>query len=100
MSVITCKHQRRRLPLSPVESNDCPKLELSGAWELTCTEHALSFGEGKVPNVLFLMETKQTVEEMRWIQGELHYDSMLAVPCLKRRGGLAVLWKNEVDLHI
>ena len=54
----------------------------------------------KAPNVLFLMETKQTVEEMRWIQGELHYDSMLAIPCLERRGGLAMLWKNEVDLHI
>ena len=25
---------------------------------------------------------------------------MLAVPCLERRGGLAMLWKNEVDLHI
>ena len=54
----------------------------------------------KAPSVLFLMETKQTVEEMRWIQGELHYDSMLAIPCLERRGGLAMLWKNEVDLHI
>ena len=54
----------------------------------------------KAPNILFLMETKQTVEEMKWIQGELHYDSMLAVPCLGRRGGLAMLWKNEMDLHI
>ena len=34
----------------------------------------------KAPNILFLMETKQNVEEMKWIQGELHYDSMLAVP--------------------
>ena len=24
----------------------------------------------------------------------------LAVPCLGRRGGLAMLWKNEMDLHI
>ena len=46
------------------------------------------------------METKQTVEEMRWVQGELHYDSMLVVSCLGRRGGLAMLWNNDVDLHI
>ena len=25
---------------------------------------------------------------------------MLAVPCLGRRGGLAKLWKEEVDLNI
>ena len=54
----------------------------------------------KAPNILFLMETKQTVEEMRWVQGELHYDSMLAVSRLGRRGGLAMLWNNDVDLHI
>ena len=46
------------------------------------------------------MEKKQIVKEMRWVQGELHYDSMLAVSCLGRRGGLAMLWNNDVDLHI
>ena len=46
------------------------------------------------------MEKKQIVEEMRWVQGELHYDSMLAISCLGRRGGLAMLRNNDVDLHI
>ncbi|KAK9984457.1 hypothetical protein SO802_033982 [Lithocarpus litseifolius] len=54
----------------------------------------------KAPNILFLIETKQTVEEMRRVQGELHYDSMLAISCLGRKGGLAMLWNNDVDLHI
>ena len=54
----------------------------------------------KAPNILFVMETKQTVEEMRGVQGELHYDSMLAISCLGRRGGLAMLWNNDLDLHI
>lgn len=54
----------------------------------------------KVPDVLFLMEMKQIVEEMRNIQAELHYDSMLAVPCVRRAGGLAMLWKAYVNLHI
>ena len=42
----------------------------------------------KAPNVLFLMETKQTVDEMRKTQADLKYDSMLAVPCVHRAGGL------------
>ena len=46
------------------------------------------------------METKQTVEEMRRIQNDLQFDSLVAVPCLRRWGGLAMLWKVDVDLHI
>ena len=37
---------------------------------------------------------------MRWIQNELHFDAMLVIPCSGRRGGLAMLWKEEVDLNI
>ena len=51
----------------------------------------------KAPYVLFLMETKQTVEEMK---KDLRYDGMLAVPCVWRAGGLAMLWKSEVALDI
>ena len=54
----------------------------------------------KAPEVLFMMETKRTVDEMKWIQNEIHFGAMLAVPCLGRRGGLAMLWKDEVDLNI
>ena len=54
----------------------------------------------KAPKVLFLMETKQLVEEMRRIQADLPYRCMLIVPSEQRRGGLALLWKEDVDLHI
>ena len=54
----------------------------------------------KTPNVLFLMETKQIVDEMKKIQVDLHYDSMLVIPCVHRAGGLAMLWKDDVDLHV
>ena len=54
----------------------------------------------KAPKVLFSMETKRIVEEMRWIQEDLPYRCMLAVPCTQCRGGLALLWKEEVNLHI
>ena len=58
----------------------------------------------KRPKIIFLMETKQTVEEMRKVKEELHYQGGLFVPCDRswggRRGGLAMLWKDEVNLHI
>ena len=54
----------------------------------------------KAPKILFLMETKRTVEEMQWIQEDLPYRCMLAMPCTQRRGGLALLWKEEIKLHI
>ena len=46
------------------------------------------------------METKQIVDEMKKIQVDLHYDSMLAIPCVRRANGLAMLWKDDVDLHV
>ena len=54
----------------------------------------------KAPNVLFFMEIKRIVEEMRWIQEDLPYRCMLAMPSTQRKGGLALLWKEEVNLHI
>ena len=40
------------------------------------------------------------MDEMRNIQADLHYDSMLAVLCVRRVGGIAMLWKADVDLHV
>ena len=54
----------------------------------------------KAPKVLFLMETKQSIDEMRQIQAELLYHCMLPVPSIQRSGELAMLWMEEVDLHI
>lgn len=54
----------------------------------------------KALKVLFLMETKQTVDKIKKIQAYLHYNSMLAVLCVRRPGGLAMLWKDDVDLHV
>ena len=55
-------------------------------------------------NVLFLIETKKKkkkyVEEMKRIQDDLHYPWMFAVSSEGRIGGLAMLWKDETNLHI
>lgn len=40
------------------------------------------------------------MNEMKKIQADLRYDNMLTVPRIHRAGGLATLWKEEVNLHI
>ena len=54
----------------------------------------------KRPTVLFLMETKLLVDEMIPIRDELGYQSMLAVPSVRRSGGLALFWKDGVTVRI
>lgn len=51
-------------------------------------------------NVLFLIETKKYVEEMKRIQDDLHYPWMFVVSSEGKIGGLAMLWKDETNLHI
>ena len=46
------------------------------------------------------METKQSLEEMKWIQNDLPYRCMFVVPSVRCSGGLALLWMEEIDLHI
>ena len=58
----------------------------------------------KKPKIVFLMETKQTIDEIRKLKEDLHFIGGLVVPRDRswggRRGGLAMLWKDDVDLHI
>lgn len=48
----------------------------------------------KAPKIVFLMETKQTVDEMRKIKDELNFQGELVVPCDGSWGGLVMLWKE------
>ena len=54
----------------------------------------------KTLKVLFLMETKKFVEEIWRIKANLPYHCMLVVLSLRRRGCLALLWIEKVDLHV
>ena len=50
--------------------------------------------------MLFLMETKLSMQEMIPISDELGYRSMLAIPSVRRSGGLAMLWTDDVMVNI
>lgn len=54
----------------------------------------------KALKILFLIGTKQSIDEMQRIKEGLPYRGMLAVLSIRRSGGLALLWMEEVNLHI
>ena len=92
-----------RLIPSPAKHNDCPKLELSRVLEPPCRHYTFSLIREKAPKVFFFffcMETKQTMDKMKKIQANLHYDSVIAILCVHRAGGLAMLWKVDIELHV
>lgn len=54
----------------------------------------------KALTVLFLMETKRSIAEMRKICGDLNFQSVFVVPSDGRSGGLGMFWKADCNLHI
>ena len=54
----------------------------------------------KDPKLVFLMETKFVVSEMDGIKRNLERQQGLVVPSIKRAGGLALLWRNTLQVDI
>ena len=56
--------------------------------------------EEKKPSVVFLMETRLRTAKMEIIRGKLGFFSMLVVDLVGKNGGLALLWKEEVEVEV
>ena len=52
------------------------------------------------PKVVFLMETKAKNRRMERIKNIIGLENGLFVPCVGRKGGLAMLWARDIDLKI
>ena len=52
------------------------------------------------PQVLFLMETKRKSNEMEWLRAKWGFDNCLTVECIRRGGGLALLWLKLAQVEI
>ena len=52
------------------------------------------------PRVLFLMETKAKNKRMERIKNRIGLPNGLFVPCVGRKGGLAMLCARDIDLEI
>lgn len=56
--------------------------------------------KAKGPNLVFLMETKKKNSYIEKIRCRLKFENMFLVPRRHLSGGLALFWRNELDLHI
>ncbi|XP_062174673.1 uncharacterized protein LOC133879886 [Alnus glutinosa] len=54
----------------------------------------------KKPHFVFLMETKMMKHKMEFLRNKLGFDSLFAVDCKGRSGGLILLWNSDVQLEI
>ena len=52
------------------------------------------------PKVVFVIETKAKNRRMERIKNKIGLANGLIVPCVGRKGGLALLWTREIDLEI
>ncbi|WOK98054.1 hypothetical protein Cni_G06764 [Canna indica] len=60
----------------------------------------LQYVRSKNPEIIFLTETRRTVNEMEKIRILLGMDSCLAVDAVGRGGGLALLWNDSVTMEV
>ena len=53
----------------------------------------------KNPVVIFLVETKASIDRMKGFQNKLGFTQGIIVPSDGRSGGLALLWREGMDIH-
>jgi exonuclease III len=51
------------------------------------------------PDVFFLSETKAVREKLEWLRWKLGMPNMIVKDCSGQSGGLAMFWKNEVNVR-
>ena len=56
--------------------------------------------KAKGPRVIFLMETRKKKSYLERLRCRLKFDNMFIVPRRNLGGGLALLWNNDLNLHI
>ena len=52
------------------------------------------------PDVLFLSETKLVRARMEWLRWKMGMTNMLVKDCEGQSGGLALFWKNVINLKL
>ncbi|XP_075654591.1 uncharacterized protein LOC142624738 [Castanea sativa] len=56
--------------------------------------------KAKAPKVIFLMEIRKKNSYFERLRCRLKYDNLFIVPRKKLGGGLALLWNNDLNLHV
>ena len=91
---------QRRLYASPADHNELHSLELLWLGN-PCTVQELTWMvREKDPSALFLIETWADDPQLELLRIQLHFSNKLVVPRRNKRGGLALFWKQDLDLQI
>ena len=52
------------------------------------------------PSIVFLMETKSREGYLKKLCAKLHLENVFIVPRINTSGGLALYWRNDIDLKV
>jgi exonuclease III len=59
----------------------------------------LDIQEKEEPDLLFLSETKMVKEKIEWMKWKMGMPNMIVNDCSGQSGGLALFWKNDVNVR-
>ena len=85
---------------SHIGSNEYHKLELPRAWDPGVVQALKKAIRKEDPSLVFLMETQLIGSEMKKLQQEVGLLQGLFVNSVGRKGGLALLWKFDIQVEL
>jgi hypothetical protein len=94
------KFVRWRLIISPTNHHEFTKLELQGLGNPRTVQDLCRLVKEKRPDMVFLMETKLQIARLESLKLKLGFDCVFVVDCKGRSGGLALFWKEELQVVI
>ena len=86
--------------MQPAITNEFHILELLWAWEPTYREGVEVVVQAKDPSAVFLAETWADVARLKEIKHNLDFENLFFVERTNRGGGLALYWRNSIDLKV
>ena len=89
-----------RLLGSPVDHHELHHLELSWFGMTTCSSRTHRIGEETFSLHCILVETKAKDDYVKKLKSKLQLGNVHIVPQHNTGGGLALFWKNEINISI
>lgn len=80
--------------------HDYFELELSGAWEPQTIRKLKCLINVKLPTIMLLMKTKCSISKIKTISSKLGFLNYFTIDIVGQKGGLAMMWKDDVNLEI
>lgn len=93
-------HYRWWLGSSPTRPNENLELEFLGAWEPTGNLGPPRPYQCEDPNIVFLQETKLNISSFQRVKKWMGFRNGLEIESEGRSGGIALMWKEEVELEV